>query len=102
MSANTVRTITREHIISLIKDDLINYKLVSSLNDMGLDAHNYFLHLSETIFELMGFGKDTSDDIFESYMKYLKKVKRLNIKRSHVSLDALAKKIYEDLHYKNR
>lgn|GEM_PF-6801317 len=41
-------------ILSLIKNDPINSKLVYGLSDLGFDAGCYFLHLSETIFSLTG------------------------------------------------
>lgn len=53
-------------ILSLIKDDLINVKLVNGLNEAGLNADNYYLHLSDTIFKLMGFGDDEeAETIYE-------------------------------------
>lgn len=45
-------------IISLIKDDLTNYRLVSGLEALGLDSDCYSLCLGETIFKLMGFPKN--------------------------------------------
>ena len=36
---------TKELIISLIKDDLVNNKLLNGLMAIGLDPGNYFLHL---------------------------------------------------------
>lgn len=41
-------------IFSLIKDNLINRKLVNSLNDIRLTADDYRLNLSDTIFKLIG------------------------------------------------
>ena len=85
-------------IISLIKDDLINYKLVHSLNDLGLNAYTYFLHLSESIFELMGFDESKrSDALFERYTKRLSAVKAINLAAQNNALEKLAKEIYNDL-----
>jgi hypothetical protein len=97
MPQHKLQTLTSAHIISLIRDDLINYKLVSSLNDLGLNAHDYFLRLSETIFELVGIDERESDTIFESYLLQLKKVKKLPLKKSAAGLDLLAASIYKDL-----
>ncbi len=44
--------IKRRLILSLIKDDLINSKLVNSLGDIGINADDYLLHLSDTNFKL--------------------------------------------------
>ena len=81
--------------ISLIKDDMISYKLVTQLQDLGLDALDYFLHLSSTVFHLMGFDDhNESDQVYEIYLQMIKRVKRMNIKKSHATLDKLALEIY--------
>ncbi len=82
--------------ISLIKDDMINYKLVSALQSLGLDSLDYFVHLSTTIFTLMGFdnSEQLSDDVYQIYLQKIKRVKKMDIKKSHASLDALALEIY--------
>jgi hypothetical protein len=41
-------------ILSLIKDDLINTKLVSGIESLGIDAGLYLLGISDAIFVLMG------------------------------------------------
>lgn len=44
-------------VISLIKDDLINLKLIYGLRDLGIDTNEYYLHASDTVFELLGFNQ---------------------------------------------
>ncbi len=88
----------KQLILSLIKDDLINTKLVNGLNEMGLNADNYFLHLKDTVFELMGFKDDEeSERIFKRYIKLSNKVLLIDISRSHKSINDLALKIYFEL-----
>lgn len=85
-------------IITLIKDDLISTKLVEGLNNLGLNAMDYHLHLSETIFELMNIQHDeNTEGIFEYYLAELKKAKRFNINGSQQAFDALALSIYNEL-----
>lgn len=84
-------------IISLIKDDLLHNKLISGLNNIGLDTPDYCydLQLSETIFMLLGFKKDEkNDEAFEFYLSQLKHADTINIKKLHEILDALAQGIY--------
>ena len=85
-------------ILSLIKDDLINAKLVHGLNEMGLIADPYFLQLSDTVFKLMGFkeGKK-SDRAFERYMDLSKKATQVDISLSHKPMEKLALKIYKEI-----
>ncbi|MBK7442040.1 MAG: hypothetical protein IPI65_11005 [Bacteroidetes bacterium] len=62
-------------ILSLIKDDLINAKLVNGLNEIGLNADNYSLHLSDTIFNLMRFeDNEETETTFERYMELAKEI----------------------------
>jgi hypothetical protein len=87
-----------ELIISLIKDDLVNSKLVNGLMDLGLDTSYYFLHLSETILKLMGFNDSTiTDDIFNRYLQLTRKAKHINLSDYSHQLDELANEIYTEL-----
>ncbi len=88
----------KQLILSLIKDDLINTKLVNGLTEMGLHAENYFLYLGQTIFKLMEFedSKET-EQVFERYVQLTKKVVLIDISESHQPLDELVLEIYEEL-----
>ncbi len=100
----TTKLSNQKLIVSLIKSDLINYKLVSGLNDLGLQAHDYLLYLSEFIFDLMEFPEsEQSEQTFEQYLQRLQEVKDISIKNNHEPLDTLALDIYNDLnrHKKN-
>jgi hypothetical protein len=88
----------RKLIIALIKDDLINTKLVNGLNAIGLNADDYLLHLSDTIFRLIGIGDDEAgESVFEWYMDSLKKVDAINICENPEALNDLARGIYLEL-----
>lgn len=89
--------ITRKNlIISLIKDDLINVRLVHGLEKLGLDSGNYYLHLSETIFKLIGLTAD-DEDFFEEYMDECKTVVNINIFEHPELLNGLALSLYNKL-----
>lgn len=85
-------------IVSLIKDDIINSCLVNRLNKAGLDAGDYYLNLSDTIFKLMRF-----EDNFRTeriYKRYLKMTLRITPKQIHDErevIDKLANKVYNYL-----
>lgn len=83
-------------VISLIKDDLIHLRLVYGLDAMQLNADDYMLHLCETIFSLMGIKEKHQqiDEILENYIYMTRKVKRINVLRSHAKVDRLAHEIY--------
>jgi hypothetical protein len=85
-------------ILSLIKDDLINSKLVNTLNEAGLNADNYMLYLGETIFKLMGFqDSEETDEFFDRYLKLTKRAMYVDISKSHKPMDDLAMQIYIEL-----
>jgi hypothetical protein len=85
----------RELVISLIRDDLINSKLVYGLGDMGLNADEYLLHLSDTVFKLMGL--DTTDQLTEHYLELTQPIKDIDIFDRIGTLEHLATDIYHKL-----
>lgn len=88
----------KDLIISLIKDDLIHTKLINGLDALGLEALDYHIHLSETIFELLGFPEnENSDAIFEYYIAQLKRARRLSIRKNREAFDVLALNIFTEL-----
>ena len=88
----------QEVILSLIKDDLVNHKLLLGLDALGLRAADYYLNLGDTIFSLMGFpeSKD-SDRVYELYLELTKKARFLNLSESQNQLEQLAQEIYLEL-----
>lgn len=90
----------KELIISLIKDNLISTRLISGLAALGLDPIHYDLHLSTTIFILMGI-KDDNEELFEEYMELCKQVMQLDFFEYPELLDSHAEGIYVRLTVKS-
>lgn len=85
-------------VLSLIKDDLINSKLIYGLNAMGLNAEHYFLHLSDTIFELLEYEDNReTEQVFKRYIELTKHVVFIDITKSQKGLNELVLKIYGEL-----
>ncbi len=88
-------------IISLIKDDLINSKLVNGLNQLGLSAGDYHLNLSGTIFSLMGIvGAANNDKLLDYYINLTSASQHIdlsNIAERGAALENLAYSIYREL-----
>jgi hypothetical protein len=86
-------------IISLIKDDLINLKLVYSLNSLGLSADGYTLYLGTTIINLMKIKANRLqwEHIHDGYLERTRKVTQIDIQESPRLLEALANEIYSYL-----
>jgi hypothetical protein len=88
-------------ILSLIRDNLINIKLVTGLNALGLDASHYSLFLGETIFALMGLDqKEYSDKVYEKiFLPLAAQVNGIDFSEPEKmeSLNMLSFRIYEEL-----
>lgn len=85
-------------IISLIRDDLLNSKLVSTLDELGLQAGPYFLNLGDTIFKLMGFSDGpAAEQVYRHYLQLSKKARHIAPGQAHAGLQKLAREIYLEL-----
>lgn len=87
---------------SLIKYDLINTKLILSLNKLGLDADDYLTNLSTGIFTLMGYSNDEREreTLYEGYRELAERVLYIDTRNWYGALDDLAAEIYTYLrHY---
>lgn len=86
-------------IVSLIRDSLINFKLVSGLNAMGLNADDYHTYLGDTIFKLMKLENHAhSDLIFEKvFLANAQRVRHIRFPASAEELEQLSEDIYEQL-----
>lgn len=85
-------------ILSLIKDDLINTKLVNGLDALGLNAQDYLLNLSDTIFKLMKIADDKKgENLFEHYLDLKDNVRFIDSAKSHEAFDELVHEIYSEL-----
>lgn len=91
-------------IISLIQDDLINTKLVCSLNNLGLQASDYTLHASSTILKLMRIKTAPLrwEQIHDEYLRMTSRVLQIDIQESPGLLRALAEEIYELLQLRRK
>jgi hypothetical protein len=89
----------QELILALIRDNLINMKLVTGLNGLGLIADDYYLNLGDTIFKLMGFeASEKSDLIFEKvFMANSEKVSQIDFSTSKDEIMRLSMEIYREL-----
>jgi len=84
-------------ILSLIKDDLINYHLITGLEALGFDASHYTLFLSETIFDLIGIngGDDIEQEaLYKLYLGLFKKVRKFDLTENNEQLEDLALEVY--------
>lgn len=85
-------------VINLIKQDLINWKMINSLQKMQVRADNYQLDIGQIIFEMMNLeNRKDVDEIFEKYVEMSKPILKISAHQSNRKIDLLASKIYDYL-----
>lgn len=85
-------------ITNLIKQDLINWKMIYLLQKMQIHADDYQLDIGPIIFEMMDLeNRNDLDEIFEKYAVMSKQVLKITVSQSNRKLDLLASKIYDYL-----
>lgn len=85
----------KEITSSLIKDYLINFKLIGGLNAIGINVYTYENNLGETILKVMGFEKKPQNEkINETLFELSEKVIAIDIKNQPKELEALVIEIY--------
>jgi len=85
-------------MIDLIKQDLINYKLIDSLRDIQINAEDYTLDIGRIVFEIMDVEeREDVDEIFEKYIEMSKPILVMYAVQSNKEIDVLAAKIYDYL-----
>lgn len=82
-------------IITLIKDHLINTRLVDGLASLGF--HNdYTIYAGDMVFKLMGISSE-HEDLYEEFLDWSKEVTKVDIYKFPRYLDSVAKMIYKSL-----
>jgi hypothetical protein len=80
-------------IIRLIKDHLIHTRLINGLNTLGLSASDYYLHLSDTIFKMIGISDD-KEELYEVYLDWCTKISQTDVFTNEALMDEYAQEIY--------
>lgn len=91
-----LKNIRKKHLISLIKDDLTHIRLIYGLENLGLNADNYHLHLNETIFDFIGIKED-KEEFFEKYIDECRTVTNIDIFKNPELLNSMAIGLYNKL-----
>ena len=83
----------KELIITLIKDHLVNTRLIQGLQSLGFYSDSYHLHLSDLIFKLIGIG-DEQEELFEVYLNWCTKISQTEVFKDAKLLEHYAEEIY--------
>lgn len=88
----------KQLVKSLIKDDLINNKLIMGLTATGLQAENFSLYLSGTIFGLLGYKDNKfAEKVYFGYVARTKKACEIDNSSNNDGFDSLVNEIYDYL-----
>lgn len=82
-----------EIIIRLIKDHLVNTRLINGLYNLGVYADDYQLHLSDTIFKMIGIP-DENEELYLVYLDWCSRISQTEVLRDQKLLDEYAREIY--------
>lgn len=70
----------KKKILTLIEGDILNSKLVYTLNGIGLDANAYLTDASQVIFTLIGISKEKrTEELYKKYHDLIRQVDHLDI-----------------------
>lgn len=83
----------KEIIIRLIKDHLVNTRLINGLYNLGIYLDDYHLHLSDTIFKMMGIP-DEDEELYMAYLDWCTQISQTEVLRDQQLLDGYAREIY--------
>jgi hypothetical protein len=81
--------------IKVLKEDIINTKLVNGLRDLNLDAGDYALQLNKVVFELLGFEEERiTEEIVDWYYHYVDVLSIQMKVKDDEELNQMAEKFY--------
>lgn len=87
----------KKQILTLIEADILNAKLVYTLNGIGIDAGDYLADTSLVIFRLMGIKKERRTEIlYHKYFDLVRQVEYLDLRVADEKA-RLSEKIYRTL-----
>lgn len=85
-------------IVTLIEDDIVNFKLISSLSDLGIEAGCYESNSTSVIRYLMGYEDERNvDEWYDKYYDLIRKGKRIDISIDRTTLHRIALEIFHSL-----
>jgi len=88
----------KELLVRLIKDDLINHRLVMGLNELGLVSEGYYIDAGSTVFKLMNIKEKIGHEIhFAHYMELKDQVINVDFEKERFRLNVMAESIYREL-----
>jgi hypothetical protein len=84
----------------LIKDDLINCQFIYGLQQFNINAEQYLLHLSETVFLVLGYEREAiPEPLYNVYYDFTSKHASISPLKQEKTLDELSAEILQKLNH---
>jgi hypothetical protein len=88
----------RQLLLSLLKAELKNTKLVRGLESIGMNPDDFYLGISSEILKLAGFQKEEIDEeLYDFYFEELDHHCQLEYMEFRQKLDSLAEELLKEL-----
>lgn len=84
----------KEKIKKLIAPEIINTKLIFSLDSIGIDANHYLTDISDVIFDIAKINKkNQTEEFFDNYFNLIKKGISIDIRIGDNKLEELVDEV---------
>lgn len=88
----------KESVLILIEDNVVNLKLISTLEDLGIDASLYNLNSPSVVLELLELEFfENRDYLYKKYFDLLEQGKSIDFITSKVELRLFVLNVYDEL-----
>lgn len=71
----------KKQIMALIEGDVMNSKLVFTLNNIGVKADDYLIDIPHVIFKLMGIKEENrTEELYRKYYDLMQQVEHIDLR----------------------
>jgi hypothetical protein len=92
-----------ELILSLLKANLCQHKLLTGLEKAGLTGEDFYGDLETVILQLMGFDLEKrEDELHDFYYTTMNNLLEIDVKEFRANLQRLSSEMYEALRLKGK
>lgn len=89
---------SKELILSLLRADLKNSKLLYGLEKVGFTADDFYTDLDRQVLELMGFGREQrSDELYQHYHQTIERLVEVPLPVFFENLKTMTLELYNEL-----
>lgn len=87
----------KQSILALIEEDIMNFKLIVSFGEMGIEANRYDSNVSPVVRHLLGHEHIDEDKWYDAYFEIVRLGKSSSILENRSEIKELSQKVLEKL-----